>query len=79
MFTVNFIASSTVSKARDQFFANDTNKQRFITALVEYLTSINIDAWQSNADADVDIVNAAIDFRYRSAYISNLSIIWLWE
>jgi len=50
----------TLNFKQDAFLANTINKQHFIELLIPILRQSGIDAQQSHADADTDIVSSAL-------------------
>ena len=57
----------TLNFEQDAFLANTVNKQHFVELLIPILRESGIDAQQSRADADTDIVFYALQMAQSSA------------
>jgi hypothetical protein len=60
--TVKFMARTVNNLKKHEFLANKTNKQRFINLLSESLVKAGCKAVNANGDADVLIVQTAVEF-----------------
>ena len=59
--TVTFNEDMHLTMKKDQFLANTTNKQRFITLLSNYLQEVNCQTYHATGDADLLIVQKSVD------------------
>ena len=58
---MQFTEAQTLLSKKSVFLSNPLNKQRFIEKLKEYLQSVGIGVFQSKQDADVMIVEKAVN------------------